>query len=380
MMRKFFVIPLVIAVIAGCGEGRGRFGDTEPNSRIEDANEVSFGESFLAKIYPEGDRDWYKVEVSEPGYIRVQASDVTDELDLQVAFALYQEWEANTEQRLRSWNRLPDALPVHEEGTYYFVMRDEWDNSYSEEPFQVKVDFLEEFDPYEPNDAPEDAKLVEPGEELDFAIFPLGDRDWFKVDVPGQGYLSVSSRGVPSGVDLQVRFAVFDEWASPQVNHLRSWGDVPDACFIPGEGEYYVEFRDEWDNSYSQTPFMAKIDFIGEMDIYEPNNEFTDAKEVMAGDTINIAVFPRGDRDFFKINTTQSNTLSFQARDVPSAIDPQVAIYTVDPDDMNNLISQSGWEKFPAEFVVEPNSEYYFCIRDEWDNASSPELFTVRIE
>ncbi len=379
-MRKFFVIPLIIVLLAGCGDGRGRFGDAEPNSRIEDANEVEFGVPFLATIYPEGDHDWYKVDVTEPGYIRVQVSEVPDELDLQIAFALFQEWEANTEHRIRSWHDLPDALPVHEEGTYYFVMRDQWNDDASEEPFQVKVDFIEEFDSYEPNDTPENAKTVEFSDELSFAIYPLGDRDWFKVYAPGQGYLSVSARDVPGDIDLQVRFSEFDEWASPQINRLRNWGDVPDACFIPEGGEYYLEFRDNWDDSYSRTPFRVRIEYIEEMDIYEPNDHFTDAKEISRGDTLHVAIFPTGDQDYFKINIRQGSTLSFRTRDVPSALDPQMRLYVIDPDDMNSLEAYSGWEDLPAVFDVESGREYYVLLRDQWNDSSSPDLFMIRVE
>ncbi len=377
MKTNHFIILIISLALIGCAGGS--YGDIEPNDTIEEANRVQPDRPWPATIYPEGDQDWYKVDVPGQGYLRVDAADVPGGLNLAVRFARYDEWASNKEDRLRSWHSLPDALPVHEPGTYYFVVRDRYNNNASEEPFQLRVDFLEEFDKFEPNNTVEDAKLVEFGEELTIAIYPLGDRDWFRVEAPGQGYINVQARDVPRGITPQVRFSTVDEWADPPVNVIRNWRRLPDACFIPEAGEYYLTFIDEFNTSASENPFQVRIDFIEEMDPFEPNDHFSDAKEISRGDTLSVAIFPTGDRDFFKINSGSETQLEFQARMVPRGIDPQMRLYTIDPDNPENLISHGSWQRLPVTFDVEPNQEYHVCLISAFNNASSPDLFYILV-
>ncbi len=380
MMKNYLVILMLAAVVFGCTGKNGKNGDAEPNNTIEEAGSITPGELFQATIHPRGDRDWYKVEVDEPGYIRIQASDVPEELRLEVAFALYDQWEPDKEKSLRNWHRLPDALPVYEAGTYYFVIIDDYNDQASEKAFQLKVDFLEEFDEFEPNDNPEDAKSVEFEKELNVGIYPVGDRDWFKVNAPEQGYLVLSSKDVPEGIQPEVRIALYDEWADPKVNVLQNWRNLPAACFIPDSGEYHLTLIDDYNDACSEIPFKIKIDFLEEMDAHEPNDDFKDAKTIERGDTLQVAVFPTGDQDYFKINTGNSKELTFLTRDVPGGINPQIRLFTIDPDDMDKLAAYSKWKKLPVTFEVEENKEYYVLLIDDYNDAGSREVFMIRVE
>lgn len=379
-MRNYLIILTLTALVFGCTGKNGKKGDAEPNNTIEEAGSITPGETFQATIDPQGDRDWYKVEVDKPGYIRVQASDVPEAINPEITFALFDQWEPNKEKGLRGWRRLPDALPVSEAGTYYFVIIDDYDDNASEEPFQLKVDFLEEFDEYEPNNAPEEAAALEFGQELSMAVYPVGDQDWFRVITPEQGYLVVSSKDVPEGIQPEVRFSTYDEWADPKVTVLQNWRQLPAACFIPDSGEYHLTLIDDYNDACSETPFSIKIDFLKEMDANEPNDDFKKAKTIKRGDTLQVAIFPTGDQDYFKINTGNASELKFLTRDVPGGITPEMRLYTIDPDDMDKLVTYSEWNKLPVTFDVEENKEYYVLLIDDYNDAGSQEVFMIRVE
>jgi hypothetical protein len=40
----------------------------------------------------------------------------------------------------------------------------------------------------------------------------------------------------------------------------------------------------------------------------------------------------------------------------------------------------SDWKELPAEFEVSTTQEYYILLHDNYDDTSSPKLFTIRIE
>ncbi len=369
---------LLVLIFIGCGGGKAG-GDKEPNNKIEQANDITLGQPFSLTINPKGDMDWFKVNLAEQGYLKVQASQVPEEIGLEIVFALYQEWEGKKEKRLRGWRRLPDALFISEAGTYYFVIKDDHDDASSGKPAQIKVDFLKEFDPTEPNNGPEDAKEIEFGADLKIAVYPVEDQDWLKVKVEKQGYLTIKSKNVPEGITPEVKYFVFDEWADPKVKTIRDWKRLPDACFVSEAGEYFMLLHDDHDNGASETPYDLKIEFLDEMDQYEPNDDFKDAKIIKQGDTINLAIFPTGDQDYYKIKPSKAGKIKFLAKGF-SDIVPEIRLYVLDTKDPSKLKHSSDWKKCPAEFDVELGKEYFVLIHDDYDDASSPKPFEIKVE
>jgi phage anti-repressor protein len=368
---------LLVFAFIGCSGKKG--GDKEPNNSIEQANDITLGSPFSITIDPKGDKDWFKVNLTEQGYLKVQASQVPEEIGIEVAFALYQEWEGEKEKRIRGWRKLPDALFIPKEGTYYFVIKDNYDDKSSDKQIQIKVDFLKEFDLTEPNNSPQEAKLIEAGSSVKPAIFPTGDNDWLKVKVEKQGYLTLKTKDVPEGITPEVRYSIFDEWADPKVKTIRDWRKMPDACFVPKAGEYYILLHDDYSDKNSEKPFDLKIDFLDEMDQSEPNDDFKDAKTINRGDTLNLAIFPTGDNDYYKIKISEGDKIRFMAKGF-SNITPEIKLFVLDEKDPNKLKDFSGWKKLPAEFDVESGQEYFVLVHDDYGDASSPKAFEIRVE
>ena len=381
-MKKFVCLLILLLVISslvsGCG-GKGGGSDKEPNNSIEEAVEITLDESFPIKVNPKGDVDWFKVSLGEQGYLKVQAGESPEELNLEVAFALYKEWEGEKEQRIRGWNRLPDAVFIPEGGTYYFVVKDDYDDASSEKSIQIKASFLKEFDPFEPNDKPEEAKLAEVGSVVKPAVYPTGDLDWLKVELEGQGYLVLKSNNVPEGIIPEASCFLFDEWADPKVKEIRGWERFPNACFIPDSGEYYIKLHDDYDDASSGNPYDLKIEFLEEMDKNEPNDEFGNAKSVNRGDTLTVAIFPSKDKDYYKIKTTDAQNLKFMAKGFSDVV-PEIKLMVLDETNPNALKEASEWKRLPADFEVETNKEYFVLLHDDYDDVGSPEAFQLVIQ
>jgi hypothetical protein len=381
-MKKFgslLVLALVVlSWLSGCG-GKGGGSDKEPNNSIEEAGEITLDESFPIKINPKGDVDWFKVELPEQGYLNVQAGECPEELNLEVAFALYKEWEGEKEERIRGWKRLPDAVSIPKGGTYYFAVKDDHDDASSQKAIQIKASFLKEFDPFEPNDKPEEAKLVEVGSVVKPVVYPKGDVDWLKVKIGGQGYLVLKTNNVPEGINPEASCFIFDEWADPKVKEIRGWKKFPNACVIPDSGEYCIKLHDDYDDAASETPYDLKIEFLEEMDKNEPNDEFSNAKTIKRGDTLTLAIFPERDRDYYKIKTTEAKNLKFMAKGF-SEIIPEIKLMVINENNPNQLKEASKWKRLPADFEVEGNKEYFILIHDDYDDVGSPVAFQLMVE
>ncbi len=380
MIMKYFYymakrLIFLLVLVYSCGKPAG---DNEPNNTIDKASEVIFGEEFSLTIDPIRDIDWFKVNVKKQGYIRVQSANKVEGVQLEVSFAKYQEWEDKKEKKLRGWRPVPDALFVKEPGDYYLVLKDEWDDGSSKEEFLVKIDFLDEFDPTEPNNSFDDAKLITFDEQFTAGIYPVGDKDLFKVNVPAQGYLEIVSKNVPKQIKPEVRFVVYDEWSDPKTQEIRGWKEIPEACFVPDSGEYYIIMHDAWDDNAIAQAFDLKVSFIPEFDMFEPNNSIEKAK-LIEYETVNeVAIFPNGDMDYFKfIASGDKVKVSVKGYE---GIQPEMKLLTADPANEGEYITEQKWTKLPAEIEVEKEKEYILVIHDAWDDHASKKLFQLKIE
>ncbi|MBN2543210.1 hypothetical protein JXI42_10130 [bacterium] len=369
---------IILAIIVmSCGGPVDKF---EPNNEITEAVEVELGEPFTITIKPMHDRDWFKVPVFGQGYLKIQVNKVPEALELEAAFALYKKLDRSKEQWLTDWKKLPNALYVPKADTYYFVIKDNYDDKSSEEPIFVKMDFIEELDATEPNNNVDEAYEVELGSTVKPAIYPGRDFDWFKVKVLERGYLSVSCKSVPNQIDLEVYFAVYNEWADPKVKKLTDWKKLPSACFVPDSGEYIIVLHDDNDDKFSERSFDMKVEFIEDMDPSEPNDDFRDASSVKLGDTIKLAIFPTGDNDYYKIKLHKGDVIKVEMNGQTGGIVPEARLYTVNDEEPNKLKAFTHWNKLPAEFSIDVGGEVYIHIHDDYDDKSSPEPFEVTVK
>jgi hypothetical protein len=190
----------------------------------------------------------------------------------------------------------------------------------------------------------------------------------------------LKSNNVPEAIVPEVSYMIYDEWADSKVKELRSWRQFPDACLIPDSGEYLIKLHDDYDDAASETPYDLKIEFLEEMDENEPNDEFSNARAINRGDTLTLAVFPEGDRDYYKIKTMEAKSLKFLAKGFSDDIIPEIKLMVLDENNPNELKEASAWKRLPADFEVEANKEYFVLLHDDYDDAGSPEAFQLIIE
>ena len=373
----FFMFILTVTIFTSSCGGGGASKEKEPNNSIDQANEITLGKPFEIKINPVKDIDWFKVDLTEQGYLKVQASQIPKGLKLEVAYALFQEWEGSKVKWLKKWNKIPDALFIPEAGTYYFAIIDDYNDKESNDPIQIKVDFIPEYDAGEPNNSPETATAIEFGTTVKPVIFPAGDIDWYKVNVTKQGYILVKSKDVPQGIVPEIYYATYDEWANPKIHKIRNWHKLPVACAVTEPGEYYIPIIDDYNDKSSETPFNFLVEFLDEMDINEPNNDLRTAKSVSRGDTLELAIFPQGDNDYYKLKIETGNKIKFMAKDYTGIV-PEIRLYTLNEND--KLDVASNWKKLPAEVDVIPETEYYLLIHDDYNDKGSQQVFEFRIE
>lgn len=379
---KSFILQMLASlliftvILNSCGDNNKMH---DLDNTIEEAVPLNFDEIIEIKVKPVGNKNWFKVEVKEQGYISVSTQTEPKDVNLMCYFALYEEWGDKKTNKVSDYLSFPAVIKV-EEGTYHFVISDRWDKKESDEIIPIKVDFIKEFDPYERNDTSDDAKEISFNSEFQIAVFPAGDNDWFKVKADTAGIIKLMSKSIPGSIDLVAEFYQYDEWASPKVNKLSDILSIPCGFAVPEAGEYYFRIKDRWNKKSTQELIDIRIDFAKQIDMYEPNDEFSQAKEITDGDIIKISIYPTGDIDYFKFTPKKSGTLLLKTNGNTGNLDLVSRLAIINPDNETKLIHKSAEIAMPAEFPVDADIEYFFYIKDRWDKKQHESLFEVKIE
>ncbi|NCC87643.1 MAG: hypothetical protein EOM05_07205, partial [Clostridia bacterium] len=335
MKKQNLLYVLIAFVILACGSGKEKSDDStksyEPNNKIEEASELKLGTEIKMSIDKKEDVDWYKVEISEQGYLRAVSNGIPENLDVEIRFAKYDEWGEDKEVFLSNFEPMPSAIQVVEPGTYYAYVADRWGENFSKEEFSFKLEFLKEFDEYETNNEPLEATVIDLNKEYNAAIFPKIDHDWFKVTTEEQGYLEIKVKDVDPALAFYAIVAKFDEYADKPIQELKYMDKFPDAVAVTESGEYYIKLCERWGENSSEKLFNFVVNFIPEMDTFEPNNEYSDAKEITGNETIEMTIFPTGDADLFLLPSAKKAILNIKGKGFGN-VEPYAILYVLDDD------------------------------------------------
>lgn len=368
-LSPLFISSLLF--ITACSDPYG-----EPNDRIEEAAFLPDGEAIEMKIDSTGDRDWYGMKVEGAGYLKLAVKKVPKELNLRLRFAAQQEWKASERKWLGEWSEFPVTRPFRDRDTVFFAVENADPGRSSEKPFLLKARFIEEFDPYEPNDGGEEVSEIELGTSIESYIYPEGDRDFFKVEVEEQGYLVARAETEPEGLEAEVRFLRMGTLGS-EAEVISGYRSMPAAASVQGSGTYHVEVGGRENEGASRSPVKWKLSFLEEMDSTEPNARWMDAHPLKKGQNVlEVALFPVGDRDLFRIPSGAARRIEVKAKG-QRGVDPQVRCLVDEGGYQKEL---SGWKGLPASFELEEGELHYLVMRDKEDNDASERPFLLRIE
>lgn len=288
----------------------------EPNNSFKEAKEIKSNGDYRDFIFPKGDRDYYKFDITEAGRLNVYYSH--EDVSMRPGMRLIS-CENST---LINWQVAQDVGKMVEfsydfasPDKVYLELNNYGDGRRSMLTYLLKTEFIPVKDLYEPNNRFKEAKLIPIGQTTSAYIFPRGDRDYYKfvVDKPGI---------------LDVKIAAKDPLTRPGVrlvscenSTIRNWevakensNEVEFSIELLPE-TYLLEVNQYGDNYASLINYQLDLTLTPSNDPYEPNNSFSEATEIGIGLPINATIFKKGDRDFYKfwVNSACDLTVDFKS-------------------------------------------------------------------
>ncbi|MBU1006064.1 MAG: PKD domain-containing protein [Candidatus Omnitrophica bacterium] len=207
-------------------------------------------------------------------------------------------------------------------------------------------------------------------------IYDYGDEDYFTITIDEPSILNVSVKNVTQG--FRPNLKIYNPDKRPVVSTAALSGQEIEYSFEAGEpGIYYILLRDRYNTFSSQEEYSLKIEFTLGSDRYEPNPDFTSAKEIDIRKTIISTIFPAGDEDYFVIDAEEKGLLYIDMLNVPEGLRPSLKIY----DFSKKLISQKGGasgEKINLDAEISQPGKHYLTVKDWYSSFSSPDAYSFK--
>jgi hypothetical protein len=304
----------------------------EPNDTVGAALPIPPNASLKPAIWPRGDTDWFKVWVGEPGLLRLDATAVPDNLDISLRLwtldgAVVRDWQVPA----RPGGETILEAELAEPGIYAVEVADSYGDQAATATFDLASSFTPVGDATEPNNAYGTARQAPASGRERIAIFPRGDTDWLSLDVDQPGELKLVASHAPQNLDVNIRVwnankDVLKEWTGP----LRVGGDVETFADLPEPGRYFIEVADGYGDQANAALFDLETSFTPQPDQFEPNNGMASAAPLTPGGAIPFNILPRGDVDWFRVESPASGALKVAIDEGPDNLDINYRVWTSD--------------------------------------------------
>ncbi len=350
----------------------------EPNGRFKEAKPLKDNTITESYIFPNGDRDYFKMSIPSQGRLMLKLSCADPNIRLGMRLL------TDENQLLRNWVWAEDVGEICEltqdfntSELVYIEIAHYGDNRRSFTPYLLENIFDIIPDNYEPNGRFREASTIKINVDNTGYLFARGDRDYFKFNIPQTGIVKVNVSTTDPLTRLQFR-VLTDE------NHLYNNWVVADENALEVEleremfsGDYYLELAEYGDNYASMKPYKLNVSLSPSSDGFEENNRFSTAKQILLNTPYNAEIFPKGDRDYFKMNIKTPGELVIKIKPGPVH---RLGLRILNGD--NGLFSN--WEyasDFSKELTVKKDIKtagtYYIEVMDYGDARGSIVPYTI---
>ncbi|MDP8241360.1 MAG: hypothetical protein P9X24_19910 [Candidatus Hatepunaea meridiana] len=337
------------------------------NDSFNLADWVHLGVEKTGRIEVEDDVDYYKVNIEQPGVLDVNVNPVPADIDLEVN--IY-----NSDQVSVANNRGINGQPVSAAylglpGLYYIKLNDRYNDADSDDTYTLLVT-LDTTDVHEVNNSFNQAKVLELDADYQCKLRPVGDVDFFEVNLPQPGVLGVDVGLVPDGIQMVVNFYDVDQNRIADVTGLDG---QPVSCYSLRSAETcYIKFNDRYNDDSSAEFYTFNLNF-DTTDVYEVNNTFNEASEIPIGEALLAKIRPEADVDYFKLDLPRDGVLELEIDQVPDGLDLGINLFGADRISVSSI--QGGNSQPISLYTLMPEGSCYFKIMDRYNNGMSAEFY-----
>lgn len=270
--------------------------EQEPNG-TEQPQAIRTGAPVEFKIGARGDVDAFRFRVRQPALLKIE-TEPKGILDLW-GRVLNPEARVMTERGCGVGDVL--AMNVEVAPGEYRLELSEWGNDgFSDKPLRVRITELVAPDAFEPNDSQATARAVRSGEEIRASMFPVGDQDWFRIDMRRPGHIRVTRQAHP----LEAWISVMD--ADGRVMGEAGCGSNQPLDLQLGlaAGTFGIRVTEWGNNASSVEPWSLRVETYFDDGVDDPaprDGRVSAVRTLELGGLVGATIDPVGDADRFAV-------------------------------------------------------------------------------
>ena len=297
-------------MLDGAGPGIDPWDAYEPDDLWADAVVLELGVPQEHSIDPAGDEDWLTFTLDESASVVLETSDTLGDTKLWLYDADLVELEFNDDWGWDLSSRIETSLGA---GTYYARVTayggDEIIPTYT-----VSLSLAQAAAPgddWEPDDAWDQATLLEPGVPQEHSIGPVGDEDWLTFTLDEDRLVTLTTAGASGDTrlwlydDSLAEIAFNDDGAEGLFSRIQTW---------LSSGTYYVEV-DEFGDNDAIAAYTVSLDVsetVEAVDAYEPDDASDQATVLEPGVPQEHSIGPVGDEDWFTFTLGEDRLVALE--------------------------------------------------------------------
>lgn len=284
--------------------------ELEPND-LNAPQDVLTGAPIRFSLENKRDHDAFRFRLSQPSRLIVTVGpDNPLETHLRIRDADAKLLRENGAYAKNS-NRIELRLAA---GTYYAEIS-EWgeDASAPDKPLILNLEVTPATDPNEPNDTLQAATPVGLGEQIAGLIWPVGDRDMYRIDLPRPGMLRI----LEPGQEMERHIRLLDSQGKlVQERGVYSKQGFDMIQRVEG-GTYHIEVLEWGGDNASLSPYRLRLIYMPDDGIDDPplgQGSLSAKRMLTLPETIHATLMPRGDIDVYGIALAGAGTLQVRSR------------------------------------------------------------------
>ncbi|RCK79415.1 MAG: Fibronectin type 3 domain protein [Candidatus Ozemobacter sibiricus] len=383
----------------------------EPNDTMASATSLTLGERMMAHLFPVGDNDWFTFEVPTPGRgrLQIECDAVLGPTCPRLRLFNPQQQEIGSAMGPES-NVVRLEASLKEPGRYWLEVIDggtgtgEQNYSYHYNnragPYSLRVTYTPVVTPTAPHGSPDQAFLVTLGQPVADTIFPAGDIDHFRVEVPGSGPTMLEIEIPDLAGPVAPRLEVLDANGNP-IETFTAPVDDPlvgrftvqaPASFVfrvmdGGHGINENGYGYQFHNAESMTPYQAIVRTVGlwpeTATVGLPSFDHaaaTQARTVSLPASFAFHLYPEGDREWIDLGDIGPGLLELDLTALDGHTDPIVEIREAGTDAAAaplKVCDQTNRSREAGRVVLPRRARYYAVVRSGGDRAARAPLQAV---
>lgn len=308
--------------------------------------------------------NWYRVEVPYDGTLDLVYQRVAGNSQIQ---AVHYEGASQEGKRYSPTGKEPMSLSV-KKGVHYIRISAAQATKSNPITYKLSSRFRIAADPFEPNDKQYEAYALPARKQQVTGTFShTGDKDWFEVQIPSRGTLTIKVTTDTVRIDPMVEVAGPDNYEHIIDDNTEGQTEMSVLSDLK-PGKYYIRIQNAVTAKAEPVAgqYTMHLDFLTQYtDPNEPNDKMYEAVTITPNTNYTGVFHSHSDKDWFQLQLEEQAYINFELQRIPSNRTVEMSVFNKEQKLLISGRNRKGESKLEAGMKLEKGPYYIRLTANE---------------